>query len=419
MTQNALKARHREEAIGIVESAAPRAGHSRLQGARIPVCHVVGGGDWAGAEAQVATLLRGLSKSPDVALHAIVFYDHRLAKELRNAGVEVHVANAQDKSFLRLIAECSQFVKSRRIQVLHSHCYKENILALALSRLCKVPHLVRTEHGLAEPYSAIRNLKHWCVLAADRMAAGYTPDRIIGISSDLGEYWKRHARPEKVMVLRYGVELERIHSEFSAAEAKQRLGISGDEFVIGIGARLEPIKRLDIFVATAAYLSEKIPNSRFVIAGGGRQEQWLRQLVADSGLQERVLLLGERKDVYDVLRALDILLMCSDHEGSPMVMLEAMNLGVAVVSRAVGGIPEVLGAGSAGILVNSESPEVLGRACLQLFEKPDLRASLVQAARREILQNYSAGKNAEAVLELYRSLCDTAVKQDASATGQW
>lgn len=417
MTQNALKTRYREGAAGIAE--APRADSPRPQGRDIPVCHVVGGGDWAGAEAQVATLLRGLAKSPDVALHAIVFYDHRLAQELRSARVEVHVANAQDKSFPRLLAECSQFVKRRRIQVLHSHCYKENILALALSRLCKVPHLVRTEHGLAEPYSALRNPKHWCVLAADRMAARYTPDRIIGISSDLGEYWKRHARPEKVMVLRYGVELERIHSGFTAAEAKQRLGISADEFVIGIGARLEPIKRLDLFVAAAAYLSERIPNSRFVIAGGGRQEQWLRQLVAERGLQERLLLLGERKDMYDVLRALDILLMCSDHEGSPMVMLEAMNLGVAVVSRAVGGIPEVLGAGSAGVLVDSDRPEALGEACLQLFVKPDLRARLVQAAHREILQNYSAEKNAGAVLELYRTLCARPAKQDASVTGEW
>lgn len=407
MTQNTFHVRCNQEAIGIAEVEAPRVGGTR-QSAKlqpIAVCHVVGGGDWAGAEAQVATLVRGLSKSPDVALHAIVFYDKRLAKELRSAGAEVHIAGAQDKSFPRLISECSQFVKSRKIQVVHSHCYKENLLALALSYVCKVPHLVRTEHGHPEPYAVVRNLKHWCVLAADRMAARYTPERIISVSSDLAEYWKRHANPEKVMVLRNGVDLERTVSTFTSGEAKQRLGIPRDNFVVGIGARLEPIKRLDLFVSTAAYLAGRIPDSKFIITGGGRQEQWLRRLVGESGLQDHVILLGERNDMYDVLRAMDVLLICSDHEGVPMVMLEAMTLGTTVVSRNVGGISEVIDHGSTGVLVPSGDAEALGDACMELFGKPDLRASLAQAARALICQKYSAEMNAESVLQMYRTIC--------------
>jgi glycosyltransferase involved in cell wall biosynthesis len=407
MTQNTFNIRCSQEVIGIAEVEAPCVGSTRQsqKGKPISVCHVVGGGEWAGAEAQVATLVRGLSRSTGVTLHAIVFYDKRLARELRSAGVDVHVASVQDKSFSRLISECSQFVKSRKIQIVHSHCYKENLLALALSCVGKVPHLVRTEHGHPEPYSLVRNLKHWCVLAADRMAAKYTPERIISVSSDLAEYWKRHANPEKVMVLRNGVDLERTVSGFTADEAKQRLGIQRESFVVGIGARLEPIKRLDLFVSTAAYLAGRIPNSKFIITGGGRQEQWLRQLVGDSGLRDRVILLGERNDMYDVLRAMDVLLMCSDHEGVPMVMLEAMTLGTTVVSRNVGGISEVIDHGSTGVLVSSGNPKALGDACMELFEKPDLRASLAQAARALICQKYSAEKNAESVLQVYRAIC--------------
>ncbi len=407
MTQSTFNVRCGQEATGIAEVEASHAGRTRhsQKGNSISVCHVVGGGDWAGAEAQVATLVRGLSKSPDVALHAIVFYDKRLARELRSAGAEVHVASAQDRSFARMISECSQFVKSRKVQIVHSHCYKENLLALALSYVCKIPHLVRTEHGHPEPYSVVRNLKHWCVLAADRMAAKYTPERIISVSSDLAEYWKMHANPEKVIVLRNGVDLEQTVSGFTVGEAKQRLGIPQDNFVVGIGARLEPIKRLDLFVATANYLAGRIPNCKFIITGGGRQEQWLRQLVGSSGLQDRVLLLGERNDMYDVLRAMDVLLICSDHEGVPMVMLEAMTLGTAVVSRNVGGISEVIDHGSTGVLVPSGNPEALGGACMELFERPDLRASLAQSARGVICRKYSAEKNAQSVLRMYRAIC--------------
>ena len=87
-----------------------------------------------------------------------------------------------------------------------------------------------------------------------------------------------------------------------------------------------------------------------------------------------------------------------------MVMLEAMTLGVAVVARKVGGMPEVIRDGVNGILVSSDRPEELCRACMSIFENPGLRANLTQAARDEVHQWYSADKNAEIIVELYQSL---------------
>lgn len=376
-----------------------------LEGNRIPICHISSGDAWAGAEVQVMTLLRALSKCPEITLCAIVLYEGRLAQELRNFGITVQVADLQKKSFSRVVFECSQFVRSKNIQVLHSHSYKENLISLLLSRMCKVPHLVRTEHGHPEPYSVIRNPKHWCVLMADRLAAKYAAARIVSVSSDLGEYWKRHADPKNVTVLRNAVDLEQVKSSFSPLEAKRRLGISGDSFVVGIAARLERIKRHDLFIATAGYLAKRIPQSHFVIAGGGRQNSYLQELIRESGLHERVALLGERSDVYDVLRAMDILLICSDHEGVPMVVLEAMALGVAVVSRKVGGLPEVIRDGRNGLLVSSDNPKDLGHACWSIFKDPRLRTDFTRAAWEEIHQSYSADKHARTIVKLYQSSC--------------
>ena len=387
------------------ENSDPKSPEQSVRGSRISICHVSAGDAWAGIEVQVATLLRALSKRPEVSLYAIVLHDGRLAHELRSFGVTVHVVSEQQKSFPRLISGCAQFVKGRNIQILHSNNYKENLVALLLSHTCKVPHLVRTQHGLPEPYAIARNLKHWFVFAADQLAAKCTKARIVGVSSDLGEYWKRHVDPRRVVVVHNGVDLERVHSGLWPGEAKRRLGIAGDAYVVGIAARLEGIKRLDLFVATARYLADRIPSSAFVIAGDGRQKEPLQRLILQSGLRDRMALLGERNDVYDVLRAMDVLLICSDHEGIPMVMLEAMALGVVVVSRKVGGIPEVIRDRVTGILVSSDNPEELGRACMLLFERPRWRADLAQVARDEIHQRYSADKNAEIMVELYRSIC--------------
>src|SRR5437899_10926104 len=130
----------------------PRQG---MEDNRISVCHVSEGGAWAGAEVQVATLLRALSKCPEVALHALILQEGRLAHELRSFGVAVQVVSEQQKSFPQVLSECSVFVKSSNIQILHSHNLKEKLLAQSLSRLCNVPHLVRTQHGHAEPHSVV------------------------------------------------------------------------------------------------------------------------------------------------------------------------------------------------------------------------------------------------------------------------
>ena len=92
-----------------------------------------------------------------------------------------------------------------------------------------------------------------------------------------------------------------------------------------------------------------------------------------------------------------------------MVVLEAMTLGVAVVSRKVGGIPEVIRDGITGLLVPSNSPEELGRACISIFEKPRWLASFTQVARDQIQQRFSADKNAQTMLELYQSVCRPSV----------
>ena len=391
------------------QSSASPVQPSLRQTGRISVCHVCEGGAWAGAEVQAATLLRALSRYPELSLHAIVLREGRLARELRSFGVAVTIANEEHASFPRLITQCAMPLKGRHIQILHSHSYKENIVALLLSRICNVPHLVRTEHGHPEPYSVVRNPKHWCVLAADRLAAKYTEAQIVGVSSDLGTFWKECTDPTRVSIIRNGVDIQSVRSSYSQAEAKHRLGIPAEMVVIGSAARLEHVKRHDLFLAAAKHLATQVSSSYFVIAGAGRHKQAVERLIVQYGLENRVALLGERHDVYDVLRAMDVLLICSDHEGIPMVMLEAMSLGVVVVSRNVGGIPEVIRNGINGVLVSSDNPVELGRTCMSVLGDSCLMENLRKSANDDIRREYSADKNAERMLELYQSLCSRAL----------
>ena len=122
------------------------------------------------------------------------------------------------------------------------------------------------------------------------------------------------------------------------------------------------------------------------------------------GISECVLFLGHRDDIYDVLRAFDLLVLSSDHEGLPMVLLEAQCLGIVVVARAVGGIPDVIQDGVNGLLVDSNDPRSLAQACLRALSDRARSERLAEAGVLSVTNNFAAATTAQQVARLYSSL---------------
>jgi glycosyltransferase involved in cell wall biosynthesis len=376
----------------------------------ISVCHVVSGHVWAGAQVQVATLLKALAARSDLKLQSIVLQEGRLAQELRECGVQVQVVPQYNAPLSRVLSQSAKFLAGQPVQIIHAHGYKESVSAALLAKRCGIPVQVRTFHGARTPFSGLK-LKHRAALFLDRLTTKYFVDHNVIVSGGLAESMSRELDPAKVSVIQNGIDVGTISSALSVREAKQRLHIPEDALVVGAAARLEEVKRLDLFLAAAARISRELPGTQFVIAGAGSQEKHLRQLVRNSSLERSVHFLGHRDDVYDVLRAMDLLLITSDQEGIPMALLEAMALEVPVVSRAVGGIPEVIEDGHSGILLPSGDPDALAQACVLALQNDQLRRRLGQAASRVVGSRFSAQANAEQIFRLY---CDLVVRVPAN-----
>jgi glycosyltransferase involved in cell wall biosynthesis len=327
----------------------------------------------------------------------------RLAQEARACGIEVKVIDEREYPFWQIVYQATRFVKTRKIQVLHSHRYKENLLATLLAKRCQIPHLVRTLHGHPEP----GGFKQWLVYVMDRATARFAAERVVSVSSNLTEYLRGHVDEERITIIPNGIDLGAVCSKLSHTEAKRQLGIAEDAPVIGIAARLELVKRIDLFLRAAKEIARQFPNARFVIVGRGSCEPRLRQVVSAAGLQDSVLFLGHRDDVYDALAAFDVLLVTSDHEGLPMVVLEAMAMSIPVVSRDVGGIPELIEHGVTGLLVPSADEYALASTCTSVLRDGALRQRLTRTARELVHVNYSAERNAADVVKLYRSLMES------------
>jgi L-malate glycosyltransferase len=369
----------------------------------IAVCHVSSGDRWAGAEVQCNALFSALQRDPRLRVSAIFLNDGRPAEEARRCGIEVCTFDESRQNFFQILSGARRFLEHKEIQVLHSHRYKENLLAALLARRRHIPVHVVSKHGAPEPFTGWRGFKQGVLQAVDRWVMRNQTDCVISVSDELRTQLVRYLPEDKVVTIHNGIDEDRVFSRLSTAEAKQYLGLPGECMVIGTAGRLDPVKRLDIFLDAVKQIDSIRPDMRFVIAGEGTEERELRSLAHRLGLQDRLLFLGHRDDVYDVLRALDIFVLCSDHEGLPMALLEALYLGVPVVARPVGGVAEVIRNGTNGLCVMSAAPSDLAGVCLDLLSDPSRRSRLAEAGVATVAKEFTSVGAANKTLLLYRS----------------
>jgi glycosyltransferase involved in cell wall biosynthesis len=158
------------------------------------------------------------------------------------------------------------------------------------------------------------------------------------------------------------------------------------------------------FLTLVRAVAELEPGSvRLRIAGDGPDRGALEAEVARLGLEEAVELLGMRTDIAELLAAAGVFVLCSDSEGLPMSVLEAMAAGVPVVATAVGGVPELVSDAETGILVPPRDPAALARALGALAADADLRERMGEAGRRRAEGEFSLAACQRAHLEVYRA----------------
>ena len=172
--------------------------------------------------------------------------------------------------------------------------------------------------------------------------------------------------------------------------------------LIGFIGRLSSEKGPDLFVDLAIRLCHRRPELHAVLLGDGPQRDALNARIAAAGLEGRILLPGYQQDMAGWLRALDVLVISSRTEGTPMVLLEAMQVGIPVASFAVGGIPDVLVHGASGLLAPPGAVDQLATQVETLLQDSELREALANQARLTQRRHYHLPAQADRWRQLYR-----------------
>jgi glycosyltransferase involved in cell wall biosynthesis len=373
---------------------------------KIKVCHLMSGDLWAGAEVQLYTMLDSMKAEPELSISVILLNEGKLAQKLRESGLDTLVIDEGKHNFLQIRKKIVQHLRGRGIDIIHSHRYKENMLAALVKTKCGVRALVQTVHGTTEPFTGWKKLKARLYTALNNYYTKRYFDRVLPVSSDIeGELANRYGR-ERLVTIHNAVDMDKITPNRTADDVRNEFGLSSHDPVIGTAGRMVPVKGYDLLLKAAGIIVEQKPAVRFLIAGDGPERAALEKKCRDMHLGDQVQFIGFRDDITDIINCLDLFVMSSLHEGIPMILLEAMALRKPVVCTSVGGMKEVVEDNVSGLLVEPGDANRLAGSCLNVLDDSELRLKLGTAARKRISDEFSTGTQKERLMSVYRNLME-------------
>jgi len=310
-----------------------------------------------------------------------------------------------------------------RPDIVHTHTAKAGavgrvagllyrFLVIGRPRRCRFVH---TYHGHVF-HSYYGRFKTSIFLAIERMLARLNTDRLVVLGpQQLGEIRDvfKVGRPEQFVVVPLGIDLSGLSGDPARGAALRRaLGIGTSETVVGIVGRLTPVKNHDLFLRLAARMRDL---ARFVVYGDGADRQELERRAAELG--DCVVFAGTRA-AEEIYASLDVVALTSRNEGTPLALIEAMASGKAVISTAVGGVVDLLGAveercvegGAAfeirerGISVAPDDDAGFAAGLTRLLRDEGLQRRLIDRGRAYVVKTHSKERLVADIIQLYREI---------------
>lgn len=296
-------------------------------------------------------------------------------------------------------------IRRFRPDIVETHTAKAGVIGRVAAAICRVPVIIHVYHGhVLHGYFSPAPTRFF--VEVERRLARHS-SCLLAVSdqvrSDLLALGVGTKNRFEVMPL--GLDLERFRSvDTRRGELRAELGL-GAVPLIGIVARLAPVKAHNVFLRAAAALRERMPDVHFVVVGDGELRASLEALASELGLGGCLTFLGWRSDVERVYADLDLVVLSSRNEGSPIALIEAMASGTNVVATAAGGVPDVVRHGETGLLVNPDDPAALSASMEELLRADSgRRAAMAAAARDDAFERFGIDRLLADIDRLYTTL---------------
>lgn len=294
--------------------------------------------------------------------------DGQLFAKASAAGFEVIPVKMHKGLNLGAIAQFMSIIKSRHIDLVHTHSSVDHRLAGIAARLSACP-IVRSRH-LSTPIKRSPFSKALYTKLADRVITS-------------GEFIRQAMITENGMPASHivsipaGIDVRQFSLERALPDVRAELGIPDNSFVVGIVGVLRSWKGHCDLIEAIAGLRQNIPDVRLLIVGEGVMRPVLEQLIAARGLLDTVLMTGHQPDPAPYIKAMDVVVLPSyANEATSQVLPQAMSMRRPVISTDIGGLPEVVIDEQTGLIVPPRSPLAIAGAIQRMHDDPALRNKL-------------------------------------------
>ena len=353
---------------------------------RLSVLHVDTAATWRGGQNQVLLTARGMA-ARGTATSIVCRAGGELASRAGAGGVAARPLPFRGDLWPPAILALFRLLRRERPDalLLHDpHAVSAGLVASRLARRVALVAVRRVDFPLRGPFS--RSKYAAC-------------DRVVVVSRAIGSVVEAGGvRPERLRLVYEGVP-DRVAAA-GGREALAELGVPAGVPVVGNVAALTGHKDHATLVAAMALLRVRLPEARLVIAGEGELRPALEALVRESGLRDRVVFAGFRRDLDRLLPAFSVFCLSSRLEGLGTSLLDAMAFGLPVVATAAGGIPEAVEDGVTGRVAPAGDPGALADALVDVLGDEARRRAYGAAGRRRFLERFTADHMVDATLRV-------------------
>ncbi len=363
------------------------------------VVHMIGGGDEGGAKSHVLSLVKALGQHLDVSL--VSFRTGPFHNDAVALGIDAYAISTT--GLWSDVRKTLEIVRKSPCDLLHAHGAKGNLVGLIVRSLTGIPMIttVHSDYRLDYMHSLPKRLTYGSINTVALRKIRHH----VSVSENFREMLTdRGFDPQHIHSVYNGIPFDDEIPACSRAEffAKYQIPFPEDCLLIGIMARLHPVKDHETFLRAAAKVAAKFPMARFLIGGPGDLLTQLERLASALGIREKVCFAGMITPPFDAFQNLDINVLTSLSESFPYVILEGARFAVPTVSSRVGGLGDLFRQGENGYLFEPRDVDALAGFLNTLCGDAALRHTMGCAMYETAKARFSLESMCDTQLSIYR-----------------
>lgn len=366
------------------------------------VIHLISGGDSGGAKTHVLSLLQNLNKT--ITAQLVCFRDGPFAEEARAMGIPTMICGGNNIPHLR--RELAAYIRQGGYQLIHCHGSRANMIGALLRKPTGLP-VVSTVHSdykldyMGRPFARLTfgAINAWALRHLDYRIG--VSDAMVDLLIDRG------FPPDRFYAIYNGIDFTPAPSQGDRLAYLRGLGADVEEnsVVVGIAARLNPVKDMSTLIRGFAEGHKSCPRLRLVIAGDGEERQKLEDLAKELGVEKAVTFAGWISGGMDrFYSALDVNALTSLSETFPYALTEGARFHLATVATAVGGIPYLIDQDVNGYLFTPGDWQTLGRYLAALGNDDALRHEMGEKLYEKASSKFSIQSTVDTQLHIYEEI---------------